>query len=68
MPTGNPLNHVVTSAEIEQKYKLSAGTVRQYLKRHAKSLQDRGVLRKADGRTWLWLSAVAEDIWGKPNE
>jgi len=65
MPTGNPLNHVVTPAEIEKLYDLSPGTVRQYLTRHADELVKRGVLRKADARTWMMLKSTAKDIWGE---
>ena len=65
MKTGNPLNHVLTPAEIEKKYKLGAGTVRQYLTRHSDEMVARGVLRKADARTWIMLSSEAQKIWGK---
>ena len=64
MAEQNPLNLVTTPSEIEKTYNLSAGTVRQYFKRHAKSLIERGELRKVDNRTWLMLKATAHEIWG----
>ncbi len=65
MPTGNPLNHVTTPANIEKTRGLSQGTVRQYLTRHADEMIERGVLLKIDDRTWLMLKTTADSIWGK---
>jgi hypothetical protein len=61
----NPLSQVTTPAKIEADYNLSAGTVRQYLKRHAEDMIKRNVLVKIDNRTWLMLKSEAETIWGK---
>jgi hypothetical protein len=61
------VDQIVTPAEIERQHKLSPGTVRQYLTRHAETLSSRNLVRKADQRTWLIDAEFARQQWGKSN-
>lgn len=63
----NQIQWAMTPAEIEAKYNLSAGTVRQYLKNHPELKTSE--VRRPDGRTILMNRSTAKRIWGeKSNE
>ena len=55
--------HVMTPAEIESSFGLSAGTVRQWLNKNTQKLA--GIARKADDRTWILDRDFAIKKWGK---
>ena len=59
------IDMVMTPAEIERKYNLGAGTVRQYLSRNGKYMLRNRTARQPDKRTWLILRREAHNIWGK---
>ena len=59
------IDMVMAPAEIERKYGLSEGTVRQYLSRHGHYMMGARTARQPDGRTWLILRSEAERIWGR---
>jgi hypothetical protein len=58
------IEQVMTPAEIESTFDLSAGTVRQYLRTHSDKMVAAKEARKADGRTWLITKEAANRIWG----
>lgn len=60
---GSTLQAVMTPAQIEAEFELSAGTVRQYLRRHGDNLVLAKIASKPDERTWLLTRRFAERTW-----
>lgn len=55
----------MTPSEIETELGLSRGVVRKYIHGHKVRLLEVGVIRRADGRTWLCKRGWALHVWGK---
>lgn len=63
----NQIEWTMTPSEIEKKFNLHEGTVRQYVSRHPE-IEASNEMRRPDGRTILINRATAERIWGSDEE
>ncbi len=53
----------LTSAQVEEKYNLSEGAVRQYMKRHRETMRANGEAFKI-AKCWFVSVEAAARIWG----